>query len=305
MRTKLTKITLAATLALAITFTINACSSSDDDNGGIHDDGSLSSLPGYQEWQEELKYYDPLDASQKCLPSGIVEYKCKVDNKDVWYNPLTHRCHRGISCGGDVDGGYSCDTTYYGFGAIERCGNRTVDNIWRRCKGGVIEEKCETAGGDKWINTNTHYCDYAGYDPETGRNLEEVKAKELCGSVYYEPDGKYSVCKNGVVGAMCGGEEFKDGEWVYGEGAVFYNDDTHYCKQDFDMETFSVTYTVKPRVPCGNRYIGPDEYERCNNGVVEYVCGGRMEMGVNWYNSITQTCNDMTGEVRGKVRCGS
>jgi hypothetical protein len=63
MRNKFTKITLTAGIALAITFTLNACSSdSDDDNGGIHDDGSLSSLPEYQELQEQLKYYNPTNS---------------------------------------------------------------------------------------------------------------------------------------------------------------------------------------------------------------------------------------------------
>jgi hypothetical protein len=290
MRTQLTKITLTAGIALAIAFTLNACSSSDDDNGGIHDDGSLSSLPEYQEMQERYKYYDPADAEERCK-NGVVERRCEVDGKEVWYNPLKQNCDRDI---------------YYYLSTFERCGNEIIlinylEN--QRCNGGVVEKKCGRADGDKWGNQNTHYCD-SDYDPVTMTDTYEIKAKELCGNVYYIPGNKEGVCKNGVLGSMCGG-------MPSGDEGVWYNDNTHYCKFGYDTETHSFTATVEPLERCGNVYMDDPGYHRCNNGVIEESCGGvympgfDMEDNRKWYNDITQTCDWRTGEVRNKVRCGS
>jgi hypothetical protein len=296
MRTKLTKITLTATIAFAITFTINACSSdSNDDNGGIHDDGSLSSLPEYQERQEQLKYYDPADAEERCK-NGVVEYRCEVDGNEVWYNPLKQSCAQSTSCSNN-----DCETTYHGLYTYERCGNEiiTSNHEYIRCNGGVVEEICKTADGDKWYNYNTHYCDYT-INPGTMTDTGEIKAKGICGNVYYYP--RYDACKNGVVGKMCGQMTMQDGKVVYGDDAEFYNDETHYCDRGFGMMG---PYMVKPRVLCGNKYI--EESERCNNGVIEDGCGyyfPGMEDNRQWYNSMTQTCT-YTGEVRNKVRCGN
>jgi hypothetical protein len=282
------------------TFTINSCSSdSNDDNGGIHDDGSLSSLPEYQYWQERYKYYDPADAEERCK-NGVVERRCEVDGKEVWYNPLKQDCGYDESCSNN-----DCERTYYGLYTLVRCGNKIIisDHEYRRCNGGVVEVICKTANGDKWYNTNTHYCD-RDYDPETMTRTEELEAKSLCGNVYYVPSHN-EVCKNGVAGRMCGGMSG-------GDEGVWYNNKTHYCKFGYDTETHSYTTTVEPLERCGNVYMddGPD-YQRCNNGVIEESCGyyfpGMPDMEDNrkWYNSMTQTCDRQTYTVRNKVRCGS
>jgi hypothetical protein len=280
-----------ASLLLALTFTIS-CSDGDktDDGGGGGNNGSFAGIPEYERTKERLKYYDPADADERCQ-NRVVEGRCEVDGREVWYNPLTHACRYDESCNGS-----SCERTYYGLGTIELCGSLFyVSSDSRRCVGGVLQIKC----GDVWYNKGTQYCDY-GYNPneETGT----VKAKELCGNKYYEP--YYSIswgsdgvavrepntrCQNGVVQEKC----------VWGENVTWYNSETEYCSFD----PTSMTQIVKPRVLCGGQYLDGD-YEKCDNGVVLRRCGGMMGE-TTWYNDITQVCDWNTGTVRNKVRCGS
>jgi hypothetical protein len=252
---------LTATLMLAMAFTFS-CSSDDDDGGS---DDPFSGIPGYEDFKERLKYYDPDDVEKRCQ-NGVVEGRCEVDGNDIWYSPLTYVCH---------DDNYGLET-------IKRCGNQLyislpngpASNARLRCQGGALEGKCE----DVWYNEETHYCDW-DYDYDTGIGTSTVKAKERCGNkYYYDEKGYYEGyrCQNEILEERCGG--------------VWYNEETHYCDWS--------TSTVKAIERCGSGYI--DDYEeRCNNGAIEDKCGDV------WFNRITQSCDWRTGTVKNKVRCGS
>jgi len=292
-------------LALALTLSCSGGDDNPDGGGGSVDDG-------WQEYQERLKYYDPDDTDKRCQ-NGVLEERCEDNGREVWYNPLTNICNYSESCSSGEDGGYSCERTYYGLGTIELCGNvHYVSSNSRRCVGGVLQRKC----GDVWYNRETHYCDYE-YNPNTGTETSTLKAKELCGNKYYEPDystswGSDGVavrepntrCQNGIVQEKCG----------WGENVTWYNSETEYCSFD----PTNMTQIVKPRVLCGGEYLDGD-YEKCDNGVILSRCGGNMPSVPGgdpvepvWYNYITQTCvesgNWQTGytyTVRNKVRCGN
>jgi hypothetical protein len=271
-----------ATLALAITLTLS-CSNGDDDN-----DNDLFSGDEYYEYlKERVKYYDP-DDGERCK-NGVVEWVCEVPGGDAWYNPLKQ------SCNNEVD--YTCeDGNCYRtneLGTIEACGRElyvSSPNSLERCQGGVVELKCKTADGDKWYNHKTHYCD-GSYDYENGTEIRTVKPKERCGSKYYNP---YSleICKNGVVERSCG-------------YADWYNPETHYCPSGSSDSGQSNQSNAKPIERCGSKNYYPDDYERCNNGVVERKCGSSSGDNAAWYNSITQSCDRGTGTVTNKLRCGS
>jgi hypothetical protein len=286
---------LTATLALAITFTLS-CSNGDDNEGGGgggNNNNQFAGNPEYEREKERLKYYDPDDADERCQ-NGVVEGRCEVDGREVWYNPLTHGCNYSEFCSSGMDGEMNCERTYYGFGTVEICGNQiyvSYLNGNRRCQGGILERKC----GDDWYNRETHYCDWER-DPNTGIETSTLKARERCGSKYYIPDEGYIRCQNGVVQERCGG-------WNQ-EEALWYNYETHYCSYNYDGS--GSTYTIKAQERCGNQYIN-DDYERCNNEVVEYTCGGTLGENAKWYNEITQSCNwtGTGGTVKNKLRCGS
>jgi hypothetical protein len=258
------------------TFTFNACSSDSNDDQTPPPAGGGGISDWLSDWQKErLKYYDPDDSMERCK-NGTVEFNYDEDKlENLWFNPMTHYCIFSITAGLVVK-------------AIERCGNGYIADDWTRCKNGVVEERCEKCEDrEVWYNPKTHY--------EYNR---EIKVKEPCGSEYYDPD--YQRCQNGVVEESCGMPPPFPGmmEW--------YNPKTHYCRRDYDTETHFFTYTVEPQERCGNlgKYMGEDPgYERCNNGVYEEKCGDIMSD--TWYNSITQSCDYNTGEVRNKVRCGN
>jgi hypothetical protein len=270
---------LTATFALAITFTLNACDSGG--GGGGSSPGGNDPFSGdeyYEYLKERVKYYDP-DDGERCN-NGVVEWVCEVPGGDAWYNPLKQSCER-------VD--YTCeDGNCYGtyeLGTIEACGRKLYashPNIGR-CQDGVVQYKCKTADGDKWYNAETHYCDWSYYN---GTEISTVKPRERCGSKNYYPDEGYIRCEKGVVEGSCG----------YGDNTTWYNLETHYCSYSGE--------TVKPKERCGSEYYVPEEgYKRCEKGVVEYRCGSGGN--INWYNSITQSCDWNTGTVTNKLRCGS
>jgi hypothetical protein len=275
-----------ATLALAIAL-ILSCSSLNDGGGGDGDGSGGGSGGGgdfYDEIKEYVKYYDP-DDGERCV-KGVVEWKCG----DVWYNPLKQWCY-------EIDYDNNTHIPTYALGEWKTCGSKHYNTFDERCQGGVVEEKCETVDGDKWYNSETHYCANVGSDPATYKSIYEVKAMERCGSKYYNPNykGGYYVCQNGVVGRMCGDND----------NAIFYNDETHYCNDGWDDDdTYTGVYTVKAMERCGKEYIEPGS-QRCNkNGVVEGRCWNYSDdTYTDWYNDITQSCNRDTGEVKDKKKC--
>ena len=287
MVTRYRKFALVAAFGLALAF-IFSCSGDDGDN-----DDPYAGIPGYERWRESLKYYDPDDAEERCQ-NGAVEKRCEVDGKGVWYSPLTHFCE-APKCQGD-----DCGTPHYELlGTIKRCGNKLycpIDDAVRfqgkiievqRCQNGVLERMCGGSGPlDVWYNKDTQYCEGNGV----------VIAKKRCGSGYYRPS-ESTRCRDGVVEEKCGG-------WNSSEEGIWYNTDTHYCSQGYDNVNHTHTNTVKPRIRCGNEYLDGD-YHRCNNGVVEEICGDPYHNeNPNWYNEITQSCNYGDDTVKDKVRCG-
>jgi hypothetical protein len=273
MRTKLTKITLAAGIALAMAFTLNACGSDSDDpvppNNGIN---GVENAEWYKYIKEGAKYYNP--GNERCQ-NGVLERKCSTVDGDKWYNPLTH-----IFCDGKG--------RIIEIGEWKTCCDERELTLYGSCISIAIEGKCPTPNGDMILyDNNTHYCDVI-YDPMTNEFTYEVKAKELCGNKYYEPS-QYVVCKDEIVGEMCGGiPSFYEGDW--------FNPETHYCFYD------SYPPTVKPIERCGNRYVS-DDFERCNNGVFEIKCPDHATNEPNFYNPITHYC-DGTGKAKNKLRCG-
>jgi hypothetical protein len=210
---KATRFLVAAGVSLAMALTFSC---SDNDDG---DKDPFSDIPGYEYWKESLKYYDPDDKTQRCR-NGVVEMRCEVDGKEVWYSPLTHVCG---SSGSDacVEGEVCEPTRTYFFGTIERCGNElygSYNNVrcescgsksyivhsYKRCQSGVVEERCDSG----WYNVETHYCDW---------NTGTIKAIERCGSGYISSDSR---CNNGVIEGRCG----------YGENPIWYNRITQSCE---------------------------------------------------------------------------
>jgi hypothetical protein len=275
---KFVLLTATFMLAMALTF---SCSSGDDpeDNnsgGGGNNNDPFADIPRWEEYKEYFKYYDPDDEEQRCR-NGVVEERCEDDGREIWYSPLTHSCgHIGL-CDTDV-----CEDIYY-FGKLERCGNALYAYSHERCQNGVLEYKC----GDVWYNPETHECHHSNGN-------EMPKAKERCGSKYYEPNSD-TRCQNEIIQERCG----------YGENETWYNSETHYCycSNGPDAPNWNgepVTCTAKAKEFCKGRYLDGD-YERCNNGVVESKCGEN----ATWYNIITQSCDWKTGMVKAKLRCGS
>jgi len=261
---------LAVNLVFALTFIVS-CSNDDDEN-----DGLFGGLPGYEDYAERLKYFDPDDQYERCQ-SGVVQYKCELATGDIWYSPLTHHC---------------CDDDHGNvtFGAYERCGNTVITSAHgERCQNGQPQEKC----GDVWYNYETHSCSY-DYDSETDSETEIVIPKVKCGNKYLYPyqveygDGK---CDNGVIKYRCGGTypDYTDAQW--------YNYETHYCDYDYGNDT----YTVKQIPSCGGKLMDEPKYQKCENGVIKEQCSWGENL--TWYNYITQSCNDETGAIKDKTLC--
>jgi hypothetical protein len=277
--------TLTAILAVAITFTLSCSGSDDPDNGNDPNNPGgkdpLSGIPGYEYMKEGAKYYDPDDERQRCQ-NGVVELFCEDyygGSDGLWFNPMTHYCDQGHYSGNCSD----CDIVYGTFQAkaIERCGNEYIRDVWHRCQGGVVEERCEKCREIVWYNPKTHYMGSDGSD--NGRTIYIIKAKLPCGSEYYAPEYQNERCQNGVVEEECG----------WGEN-VWFNPKTHLC---YWGESGG---QVKVKEYCGNsgRYI-EDSYERCNGGIYEWKCGD------NWYSPIKQSCDWDIGTVKNQVRCGN
>jgi hypothetical protein len=267
---------LLIVLIMVLTMAFPLSCSSDDDDGD-----PLSGLPGYEEYKERLKYYNPDDEEERCN-KGVVEYVCELSKGIVaWYNPLKQGCE-------EID--YTCPSSgscygTYELGTIERCGRGAyvaTPNGDARCQGGVLQRKC----GDVWYNYETHDCDRR-YDYNTDTYKDTLITLVPCGSKYYWPDS-YTKCEGGVIKDKC--------------GDAWYNYETEYCYYNYNSETQTEIRVVQPMVLCGSTYIRP-EYNRCNNGVVEYRCG--YDENITWYNGITQTCNRDTYTVKNKAKCSN
>jgi len=234
-------------------------------------DGSFTGNSEYEDMKEFYKYYNPDNASQKCV-NGVVELKCG----DVWYNPLTYSCEES----------WIGDDHSYVLGTIGFCGNKLYSSIYGRCRGGILEERCPFDSADDsddiWYNTETHYCSER-LDPESGTYIYigTIIAKEPCGNELYSPNTQR--CQGGIVQEKCRGSG-EDGPW--------YNPKTEGCYYNNDG-----IFTVKALELCGNQSYIPNEFRRCQDGVVERKCGDV------WYNRITHICNENSYTVKAKVRC--
>jgi hypothetical protein len=274
---KRVKITLAAGIALAITFTFS-CSNGDDDGGG---DDPFAGIPEYEEYKERLKYYDP-DDGERCQ-NGRVEYKCELPSGGVWFYPLTEHCCETRICD---ENGNNCDYIPV-LGKYERCGNGIYTSVHdERCQNGVIQEKCNNG---EWYNPETQYCD-SDWDGST--STYKIKEMAKCGNKYYRPYDD-TRCMNNVIEEKCG----------YGEDAKWYNRETHRCA--YYYSNGNSNETVVKREFCGGRTVYEDEGDRCNNGVLEYKCGEADGSTAPYYNPITQSCDWDTGTVKNKLRCGN
>jgi hypothetical protein len=295
MRTQLTHVRaycirplLTATLALAITLTLS-CSSGDDNDGTSSGSGAGTSSSGggagnpssssgttiatgneeyLKDRQEQAKYYDPDDENQRCTTNGVVQRKCK---NGEWFDAATKNCN-------------------------------CIDGV---CKVlGILERLCGTTIDEAQVyNRGTQYCRV--YDPATGTTA--VKAMEICGDRYYEPQEGYNRCQDGVVQRKCNNGE----DW--------YDTETQYCSYENNN-----TQTIKAKERCGDIYFTPYDGKveyRCKNEVVEERCDAQMYQGENaenatWRDRIKEICEcsyeggiglggTSTCTVREKQRCGS
>jgi len=252
--------TAALVLAMVITF---SCSSNDDDPVG----GNVSLPSGNNDGY--YRYYDSDDENQRCQ-NGVVQGKCG----DSWYNKETHFCSSDNTileiCGNNTVGNLLVNGIYFSTlyaaqsprcknGSFElKCGNnwynssthtckddniitlkenyesmgyRSCGNSWydpasadQRCQNGVIQGKC----GNVWYDSYGYFCNNGVVEIDL---LKVLIVSEECGSGnyfaynHYNPDSR---CKDGVV------------EWKCGD--VWYNTNTHTCKDD----------VVKARTRCGN-----------------------------------------------------
>jgi hypothetical protein len=245
MRSKLTKITLAAGIALAITFTLNACSSSDDDptppviissdSGDSSSSGSLNGAAAYNEYmKQKYKYYST--PGGRC-ENGVVEKMCgyimPIEDGE-WYNPLTHFCEETY----DPIVGMAFEVK------APQCGGITYEEGKggeERCQNDVPEQKCETKSGDVWFNVLTHYCN-TWCDGTMTNCITEVKAFEQCGGYPYHAEWTNEErCENGVLERKC---DFSE-EW--------HNLITHACPCTFNMlGGGGYTCEVKAKTKCGS-----------------------------------------------------
>jgi hypothetical protein len=283
MRTQLTKITLAATLAFAIAFTLNACSSDSNDDPTPPGGGDLGGLDGnerYQRMKEENKYYNPDNAANERCEAGVVEKKCSLPDGDVWYSELKKAC--SYISEGPMAG------NIYKFEEWKVCGSILYIDSWGRCTGGAYEDKC----GEGWANVNTQYC-YKSTDIATMTAIYEVKAKLPCGTGFYEPSDNplyaYERCENNVV-------EYRCGSGMPGNEVHWYNPKTNVC----NGKTGEVV--TKAEATCNGKEIDDFGYQMCKDGVIKQECsmfGGEPV----WYDPIKEAC--AAGMVKPKTKCGS
>jgi hypothetical protein len=227
---------LAATLALAITFTLS-CSGGDDSEGGGGGGNNNNPFAGNPEdewWKEYNKYYHPDEEFQRYdkrrCRNGVIEEPCEVDGNEVWYNSETQYC--------------SYENNTQTIKAKERCGSEYIrpDYDYERCNNGVVEWKCGYDDEAPWYNGKTHYCEWDG-DASTSWTYT-IKALERCGNGYFGYDklpGKR--CNNGVIEDEC--------PYNGGENAPWYNIITHYCDLEGDYFT-GYTGTLKEKLRCGS-----------------------------------------------------
>jgi len=104
----------------------------------------------------------------------------------------------------------------------------------------------------------------------------------------YDPYDDEQRCQNGVTEFKCY-DGWYNPLYYYCTTYVAVCDPEGNCSSSYDGRP------IKAKERCGSKYYEPDDYTRCQNGVID--CG----ISVKWYNEITQNCEWKTGT----VRCGS
>jgi hypothetical protein len=255
MRNKLTHVRansirplLAATLALAITFTLSCSGGDDNEGGGGNNNNQFAGNPEDEWWKEYNKYYHPDEEFQqydrrRCR-NGVIEEPCEVDGNEVWYNSETQYCSYSY----ELDPNTGTSITTVTIEARERCGSKYIRPDYERCNNGVVERKCGDDDDNEapWYNRKTHYCDEELDDASTWTYTYTIKALERCGNGYFGYGYKLlgERCNNGVIEDEC--------PYIGGENATWYNIITHYCDHEGDYFTGYTGSTVKAKLRCGS-----------------------------------------------------
>jgi uncharacterized protein (TIGR02145 family) len=166
MRTKLTKITLAAGVMLAMAFTLNACSGGDDEGGGGDSSSGKLSSSGKTNSSSSSSLrssssiallkcgnseYDP---SQRFCVDDKLYYKCGMIG-GFEYDPLTERC-----CGNETKYTFVTHFCSEEYIVLSRCNGFEYYSKTQRCQNDVIEQlDREWLCGETMYHSNTQFCE--------------------------------------------------------------------------------------------------------------------------------------------------
>jgi len=164
---------------------------------------NLSNISGYGFIVLSAINNQSIDYQSPRCQDGHLEVKCG----GVWYNYKTHICQ---------DNKIKTLKEYYESIGDISCGNAWYDPTTTtdmRCQNGTVEYKC----GNVWYNISKYSCD----DYTNSIVSANLLYSEECGSgnyLWFNPLVSNSRCKDGIV------------EWKCGD--VWYNTNTHTCKDN-------------------------------------------------------------------------
>jgi uncharacterized protein (TIGR02145 family) len=244
---------LAAALALAITFTFNACSGDNNGNNSLPPEiieNSSSSNDGGD--------VNPPDDNLMPCGGGFFNsaYQFCANDKvydlcsGIGYNPANYICCNNAQY--DINTYGCCNNKQYNFtlqfcnenNVLNKCGGEEYSPVNQRCENNVIENKC----GSNWYKPLTQFCngnnilDKCGvneYNPATHYchtdgityscdNKPLDPAMQFCdgNNILDKCDGNeynftYQRCENGIIEDKC--------------GSNWYNPLTQFCHTDYKV----------------------------------------------------------------------
>jgi uncharacterized protein (TIGR02145 family) len=299
MRSKLTKITLTASIVLAITFTILSCG--DDSNPG---GGGGKPTTGNAQKDSCIR---EMAADKTNTPQGIAD-ECGVTQEDIW-NLVVN----GSSFG-------TCDSEqlvqYLGnsLSEIEQTCGAEIPKQSSSSNGNLssssvaLRECVGTPGDNEFCYDGKFYekCNGYGYDP-SGEKCECVYASSDNTCLYSMPVSIMFPCVNGWC-IKCGNALY-DAFSGYG-GANYVRGEEWKCERSLNYESgiyengvvkYNAGSNVDPNwiIPgddkkCGNIWYGYPA--RCENNVIVLACGTG-----GWYNPQTEYCSNGTKKKYGST----